>query len=172
MDKSTEPRRDPTLMGTEMPRGSTPGPLRHLSELDDYEIVDGEPDIRGWGVRGSDGVRIGEVKDLIVDCGSLDVRYMQVELDNDLTADNDERQVLLPLGTARLNDDEDVVLLRSASSEVANIAPYRIESNRDLDDQDLWTRYGQGVTYDNHAMDAFFGTRRFGRGRDSYLRRR
>jgi len=30
-------------------------PLVHLSEMTDFEIADGEPDIKGWDVRTSDG---------------------------------------------------------------------------------------------------------------------
>lgn len=31
----------------------------------DYEIADGEPDIRGWEVRDESGKKLGEVDDLI-----------------------------------------------------------------------------------------------------------
>ena len=37
---------------------------RRLQELDrsDFEIVNGEPDIRGWDVRNNAGKKIGEVE--------------------------------------------------------------------------------------------------------------
>lgn len=171
MDRTTESR-DPTLMGTEKPRGSTPGPLRHLSDLDDYDVVDGEPDIRGWDVRSADGLRVGEVKDLVVDCGSLAVRYMEVELDGDRLAIESGRRALLPLGTARLNDDEDVVVLRATAAEIGGVHPYVRDPGKELDEGDLHARYGQGHQHGYTDMGDFFGTRRFGRGDDSYLRRR
>ena len=42
---------------------------RRLQELDrsDFEIVKGEPDIRGWDVKNNSGQKIGEVEELIVD---------------------------------------------------------------------------------------------------------
>lgn len=45
--------------------------LAHLGELDDCEIADGEPDIRGWDVKGADGRMLGEVADLLVDTGAI-----------------------------------------------------------------------------------------------------
>ena len=42
---------------------------RRLQELkrSDFDIVDGEPDIRGWDVKLAGGQKIGEVEELIVD---------------------------------------------------------------------------------------------------------
>ena len=42
---------------------------RRLQELDrsDFDIVKGEPDIRGWDVRNTTGKKIGEVEELIID---------------------------------------------------------------------------------------------------------
>ena len=57
---------------------------RSLQELDhsDFEIVKGEPDIRGWDVRNSRGQKIGEVEELIIDAQQKKVRYMIVDLDD------------------------------------------------------------------------------------------
>jgi len=42
---------------------------RRLQELgeSDFEIVDGQPDIRGWDVRNELDQKIGEVEELILD---------------------------------------------------------------------------------------------------------
>ncbi len=56
-------------------------PLTPLRELHGYRVVAGDPDVRGWGVLGADGRRIGEVEDLLVDTAALRVRYLEVELD-------------------------------------------------------------------------------------------
>jgi hypothetical protein len=45
----------------------------------------GEPDVRGWDVFASDGQRIGEVDDLLVDSSGR-VRYLDVDLLHDLYA--------------------------------------------------------------------------------------
>ena len=51
---------------------------RRLQEMDrsDFEVVDGEPDIRGWDVKNANGQKIGEVEELIVDAQEKKVRYM------------------------------------------------------------------------------------------------
>lgn len=90
--------------------------LRALSDLDDLDIADGEPDIRGWDVRDNQGTKIGEVDDLIIDLSAMKVRYMAVDLDKDFFSLDDERRVLVPIGNAQLDDDEDDVII-SASRE-------------------------------------------------------
>ena len=37
-----------------------------LKELDDYQVADGEPDVRGWNVYTATGREIGDVDDLLV----------------------------------------------------------------------------------------------------------
>lgn len=44
------------------------GPHEHrLSDLPDYEIDEGHPDIRGWPARGSNGRELGVIGELLVD---------------------------------------------------------------------------------------------------------
>jgi hypothetical protein len=62
------------------------GRLVPLSELHNHRITSGDPDVRGWEVMGSDGRRLGRVHDLLVDTGSQRVRYLDMELDHDLTS--------------------------------------------------------------------------------------
>ena len=54
-----------------------------LQELDhsNFEIVQGEPDIRGWDVRYKNGEKIGSIEELILDTKARKVRYMVVDLD-------------------------------------------------------------------------------------------
>lgn len=52
-----------------------------LSRLNDARLPESEPDPRGWEVFASDGARVGEVDDLLVDAGSHTVRYLDVDLD-------------------------------------------------------------------------------------------
>ena len=68
--------------------------LFKLHELDNYEVADGQPDIRVWDVKDEGGKTFGEVKDLIFDTQSLKVRYMVVDLD-DNDFDLDDREVLV-----------------------------------------------------------------------------
>lgn len=97
---------------------------RRLQELDrsDFEIVDGEPDIRGWDVRNATGQKIGEVEDLIIDAQKKKVRYMVVDLDdNELKLDH--RKVLLPIGMAQLHEKDDDVILPNVRGEQLRALP-------------------------------------------------
>src|ERR687894_1004297 len=83
-----------------------------LSEVDDFEVADGYPEIRGWDVRDSGGRSIGYVYDLLVDVEALRVRYLDVELDAEFTGADADRRVLIPLESVGLDGQGDDVLLR------------------------------------------------------------
>ena len=85
---------------------------RRLQELDrsNFEIVKGEPDIRGWDVRYRDGQKIGSVEELILDAKAKKIRYMVVDLDeNELRLEH--RKILIPIGFAQLDNKSDDVLI-------------------------------------------------------------
>lgn len=96
-------------MATHNTQGTVP-----LDELDDFKVADGAPDVRGWNVLTTDGREIGEVKELLVDTAQMRVRYLSVELDKKLAGDRDDRRILLPIGTARLDDRDDRVIVDAA----------------------------------------------------------
>jgi photosynthetic reaction center H subunit len=87
--------------------------LRRLRDLTDYEVADGNPDVRGWTVRGGDGKKFGEVTELIVEEETLKVRYLDVELDAALHVNERERHILIPIGVAALDEDADNVFVPS-----------------------------------------------------------
>ena len=91
---------------------------KRLQELDrsDFQIVDGDPDIRGWDVRNNNGRKIGEVEELIVDAKEKKVRYMVVDLDdNELKLNH--KKVLVPIGLAELDRKDDDVLIPNVSPQ-------------------------------------------------------
>ena len=96
--------------------------LQHLKGSN-YEIVDGEPDIRGWDVKDAAGKEIGEVKDLIFDPQARKVRYMVVDLDKDYTSNNKSRDVLIPIGLAELHKSDDDVILPGVTAEQFSALP-------------------------------------------------
>jgi uncharacterized protein (TIGR02271 family) len=80
-----------------------------LEELggSNYEIVDGEQNIKGWDVKNEQGKKIGEVDELLFNPASRSVRYLVVDLDdNELELENDDRKVLIPIGLAELHSDD------------------------------------------------------------------
>jgi hypothetical protein len=84
-----------------------------LDQLDDFRVADGDPDIRGWDVLAADGRKIGEVDELLVDTAAMKVRYLDVDLDDEVleAGDGGERHVLIPIGYARLDRDADRVMV-------------------------------------------------------------
>jgi uncharacterized protein (TIGR02271 family) len=92
------------------PLTNTPESLRRLSEAD-YDVAPDEPDVRGWHVVISDDQTIGTVDDLIIDPAAGKVRYLDVDLDHDAVGLDTDRHVLVPVGSARLDTDEEEVVL-------------------------------------------------------------
>ena len=97
-----------------------------LDQLDDFKVADGDPDVRGWEVIASDGRKIGEVDQLLVDTAAMKVRYLDVDLDDELVAgDASDRHVLIPIGYARLDEGSDRVIVdQLASSDVVGLPEY------------------------------------------------
>ncbi|HEV3052599.1 MAG TPA: PRC-barrel domain-containing protein [Longimicrobium sp.] len=94
-----------------------------LSQLDDFKVADGEPDVRGWEVLASDGRKVGEVDELLVDTAAMKVRYLDVDVET--AGGGHDRHVLIPIGYARVDDARDCVMLDSvASSELGGIPSY------------------------------------------------
>jgi len=89
--------------------GST---LQRLGDSNDLDIAENEPDIRGWDVVISDGTKVGEVDDLIVDTAAMKARYVDVELDRSAMGLDEKRHALVPIGLADLDTDDKRVSLR------------------------------------------------------------
>jgi len=99
--------------------------LRRLRDLTEFEVADGNADVRGWAVRGGDGKKFGEVFELIVDAEALKVRYLDVELDAALQVNEHERHILLPIGVAALDEEGDNIFVTSLTKEsVLDYPPY------------------------------------------------
>jgi photosynthetic reaction center H subunit len=80
-----------------------------LGALDDFEVAQGYPDVRGWKVMSSDGQEVGKVHELLIDVDNLRTRYLDVRLTSELAATPGERDVLVPIGTANVVDDQKLV---------------------------------------------------------------
>jgi hypothetical protein len=96
----------------------------HLEELggSNFEIVDGQPNIKGWAVQLEEEVRIGEVDELLFDPESHNVRYLVVDLEGEETR-LAERKVLIPIGVAQLFEDTELVLLPNISLQQLGALP-------------------------------------------------
>lgn len=94
----------------------------------DFEIADGEPDIRGWKVKYSNGQTIGEVVELLFDPFTQSVRYLLVHIDGK-PLNLISRTVLIPIGLADLDEEFDDVMLRGITvGMLASLPTYKRNS--------------------------------------------
>ena len=103
---------------------------RYLQELSnsDFQIVDGEPNITGWEVKNETGTYIGEVEELLFDPQTRAVRYIVIDLeDNLLNLEN--KKVMIPLGIAHLHTSDDEVVLPSLHIDQFNALPHYDKAN-------------------------------------------
>jgi len=94
-----------------------------LDQLHDLKVAENEIDPRGWDVYSLDGELLGEVKQLLVDVAALKVRYLDVELTREVI-DRDNRRVLFPVGTARLDERLDRVFVDAATATLSAVPAY------------------------------------------------
>jgi len=98
--------------------------LRRMSDIkSDYEVADDHEDVMDWDVVGRDGTKIGEVEDMIVDMQAMKVRYLEVELDDDLPGVQDDQRVLIPIGVADLDHSNKNVVVSSLDASMATSFP-------------------------------------------------
>jgi len=83
------------------------------------------PDLRGWNVFGSDGERIGTVSDMLVDPDALKVRYLDVDLLDDLFTLDEDRHVLVPLEAVDLRErGRDIWLKDTPAAMLSRLPAY------------------------------------------------
>lgn len=90
--------------------------LLPLSRCDEYQVSDEDEDVRGWDVLGADGEKFGTVHELLVDLDAMKVRYLDINIHDDIL-DDDNLQMIVPVGTAILNKDDDNVVLPKVKIE-------------------------------------------------------
>lgn len=98
--------------------------LVHLDDAKEFRIAKGEADIRGWDLRLRDGQCVGKVSDLLIDTGQMAVRFMEAKLNKDFTGTGSERTILIPVAAARLDHDEDDVIIDAAALDLHGLPTY------------------------------------------------
>lgn len=95
--------------------------LRPLSAMDDYKVSSNDPDVRGWDVMASDGKKIGEVDDLLVDASARRVAYLSVNVDRRLLSGGGHSgHVMIPVEDVRL-DRQNVYIDSVASTGLSSL---------------------------------------------------
>ena len=112
---------------------STPdsvGALTPLSLLEDYEIADDGPDIRGWPLYPEDGPEVGLVRELLVDPAQGKVLYVVVQIDGlaHMTA--------LPIGYIAVHEDRTRVRVPALGRDDLAALPALPEGDFERADED------------------------------------
>lgn len=145
------------------------GRLAMISDLDDFEVAHEDPDPRDWEVTASDGRTIGWVRDLVVDTSAMKVRYLDVDVDEESLGATElrDRHILIPIGYARLNEDEDQVLVDAiASDDVQRLPAFEgLPLRRETEDRihGIFTGRTTGeerFRHPRYSPESFFGPRR------------
>ena len=99
-----------------------------LEELggSDFEIAEGQSNIKGWKVKNAAGLNCGEVDELIFNPASRKVRYMVLDL-NDNEFNLDSKKVLVPIGLATLHENDDEVYLAGITTGQLQGLPEYVE---------------------------------------------
>jgi photosynthetic reaction center H subunit len=173
--------------GAPVGAGAVTATIAPLKQLKDYKVASDDPDVRGWDIVARDGRKIGDVHDLLVDTVAMRVRYLDVEIDRELLASaptvpgmvstgltGDHRHVLVPIGTARLDEDHDRVYVDTLDShDVAVLPPYDHTAFSREYETGVRQRWGRGdapapdrdfYSGDLYDQERFYGPRRKKRG--------
>ncbi len=114
---------------------------RRLQELrgSDFEISEGQPDIRGWEVLDTEARKIGRVKELIFDVRDRKVRYMAIDVAHNKELQLEDRLVLVPIGLAQLDHPNDDVILQ-------NVTPFQLRALPRYDDDLLGAQVERDIS--------------------------
>lgn len=106
--------------------------LRRLRDLPTFELATGDPDPRGWAVRGGDGHAFGAVDELLVDLVSQRVLYLNVVLETGLPGipppgPHADQRILLPLAVVNLDTDGKNVFVTALSRDTVQHYPLFVD---------------------------------------------
>ena len=106
-----------------------------LEELKDSDpaATAGIPTVADWDAVNTSGAKIGDVDDALFDPAVRKIRYLIVDLEvNELMLDN-PYQVPIPIGFARLDDENKQVIISNISEQQLNELPKYVKGALDRD---------------------------------------
>ncbi|HEX8243341.1 MAG TPA: PRC-barrel domain-containing protein [Longimicrobium sp.] len=96
-----------------------------LKDARDFRLAKGAPNLKGWNVYGGDNEKVGTVTQMLVDPVAMKVRYLDVDLSDDLFGLVDDRHVLVPLEAVELRErSQDVWVQGLSGREIAHLPAY------------------------------------------------
>lgn len=127
-----------------------------LRELDDYQVTDGEPDIRGWSVYTATGRELGDVEDLLVDPEMGEVVVLDIDLKRD------DRHTLAPVKAAWIDRQNRRVVLNTSMFDVDDDIPALRRTNEAIE--------SESVRRFNERYERAYGADGWDRDRDLEIR--
>lgn len=107
-----------------------------LQEMIDFDVVEGDPDVRGWEVVSGTGIRLGAVEDLLVDLDAMKVRYLDVDLASDPANGERHGHVLIPIDCTALDETLDRVTVAAVDpTSILTLPRYDGEVTVELEQQ-------------------------------------
>ena len=92
--------------------------LERLEDLSGYKVADGYDNVTGWKVMANGEAEIGTVKGLIASKELGRVLYLDIAVEKSLCNDGDSKlYILVPIGLAALNHDEELVNVEAIEAE-------------------------------------------------------
>ncbi|HYH83092.1 MAG TPA: PRC-barrel domain-containing protein [Longimicrobium sp.] len=96
-----------------------------LKDAKDFRLAKGAPNLRGWTVYGADNEKVGVVTQMLVDPIAMKVKYLDVDVDDDLFDLSDDRHVLVPLEYAELRErSQDVWVQVLSGRDISTLPAY------------------------------------------------
>ena len=95
-----------------------------LSDLSDFQVAEGYRDIRGWRVDSADGQEVGKVHDLLRRSRRNAHTLSRCTAHSSIAASHGDRDVLIPIGTARIASEGEVVVVPLNADRVTLLPPY------------------------------------------------
>ncbi|HET9983743.1 MAG TPA: PRC-barrel domain-containing protein [Longimicrobiales bacterium] len=106
-------------------RVSGDGVVVPLKQAKKFRLAEGAPDLRGWNVFGADGERVGVVTEMLVQPAAGRVRYLDVDVMEDLFSLAEDRHILVPLEAVSLKErGRDIWFERAPAAIVKRLPAY------------------------------------------------
>ena len=100
--------------------GSRVVPLREARQ---FRLPKGAPNIRGWSVFGEDHERVGVVEEMLVDPEGMKVRYLDVDVADDLFHLKEDRHVIVPMEAVELRERGEDVWIHGLTARQISMLP-------------------------------------------------
>lgn len=124
-------------------------------------------------MRTADGQVIGKVDGLIADTGAMQVRFIEVQVNRTILGSPTEEHLIVPIGAAQLDEDDDTVrIVRLPASGLGRAPRFGSAALTDEHERQLCEYYLGGAPRDDQEHSRFFGKRFKGPANAAYFRSR